>query len=100
MAESQAKDYPNRFPAGGAIAQVYGLTNVMFALGFVAGPWEPASSTKNFDWAATVLLLALVTVVSSVPTMLWLGRTGFKEGTKATASVGAIVAIKGETLVV
>jgi hypothetical protein len=38
MAESQAIDYLNCFPAGGAIAQVYGLMNIMFALGFVAGP--------------------------------------------------------------
>lgn len=72
MAESQAMDYPDRFLAGGAIAQVYGLTNVMFALGFVAGPLGAGFVYRKFGWAATVLLLALVTVISSVPTMLWL----------------------------
>lgn len=100
MAESQAMDYPDRFPAGGAIAQVYGLTNVMFALGFVAGPLGAGFVYRKFGWAATVLLLALVTVISSVPTMLWLGRTGTKEGTNATAAVGAVIAVKDETQVV
>ncbi|KAH3617290.1 hypothetical protein KXW67_006338 [Aspergillus fumigatus] len=86
--------------AGGAIAQVYGLTNVMFALGFVAGPLGAGFVYRKFGWAATVLLLALVTVISSVPTMLWLGRTGTKEGTNATAAVGAVIAVKDETQVV
>ncbi|EAL86731.1 putative MFS multidrug transporter [Aspergillus fumigatus Af293] len=99
MAESQAMDYPDRFPAGGAIAQVYGLTNVMFALGFVAGPLGAGFVYQKFGWAATVLLLALVTVISSVPTMLWLGRTR-TEGTNATAPVGAVVTVKDETQVV
>lgn len=48
MAESQAIDYPDRFPAGGAIAQVYGLTNVMFALGFVAGPLRAGFIYQKF----------------------------------------------------
>ncbi|KAH1558923.1 hypothetical protein KXX17_006429 [Aspergillus fumigatus] len=92
--------HDDRFPAGGAIAQVYGLTNVMFALGFVAGPLGAGFVYRKFGWAATVLLLALVTVISSVPTMLWLGRTGTKEGTNATAAVGAVIAVKDETQVV
>ncbi|RHZ43322.1 uncharacterized protein CDV56_101391 [Aspergillus thermomutatus] len=100
MAESQAIDYPNRFAPGGATAQVYGLTNVMFALGFVAGPLRAGFVYQRLGWAATVLLLALVTVISSIPTMLWLGRARAKEGTNATAPVGAVVAVKDKTLVV
>jgi MFS family permease len=72
----------------------------MFALGFVAGPLGAGFVYQKFGWAATVLLLALVTVISSVPTMLWLGRTRTKEGTNATAAVGAVIAVKDETQVV
>ncbi|KAF4219059.1 hypothetical protein CNMCM5878_003914 [Aspergillus fumigatiaffinis] len=100
MAESQAIDYPNRFAPGGATAQVYGLTNVMFALGFVAGPLGAGFVYQRLGWAATVLLLALVTVISSIPTMLWLGRARAKDGTAATAPAGEVVAAKDETLVI
>jgi MFS family permease len=81
-------DYPDRFPAGGAITQVYGLTNVMFALSFIAGPLGAGFIYQKFGWAATVLLLALMTIISSVPTMLWLGRTRTKEGTMLRLLLG------------
>jgi MFS family permease len=74
--------------------------NVMFALGFVAGPLGAGFIYQKFGWAATVLLLALVTVISSVLIMLWLGRMRTKESTDVTAPVGAVVAVKDETQVV
>jgi hypothetical protein len=54
MAERQAMDYLDCFLAGGAIAQVYGLTNVMFALGFVAGLLGAGFIYQKFSWAVIV----------------------------------------------
>jgi hypothetical protein len=38
-----------------------------------------------------------MTVISSVPIMLWLGQMRTKESTNVMAPVGAVVAVKDET---
>jgi hypothetical protein len=64
MAESQAIDYPNRFPASG-------LTNVMFALGFVAGQGRPSQARSSMEKLKTILYSSTVMSKSNTVGLVW-----------------------------
>ncbi|RAL06469.1 MFS general substrate transporter [Aspergillus homomorphus CBS 101889] len=93
-AQTKTENQPHYFTPGGAIAQVYGLTNVMFALGFVAGPLGAGLMYRRFGWTATVLLLASITFASAIPTILWLDRKSEVVGLPTTLPVGSVVEVK------
>ncbi|GFF57083.1 hypothetical protein IFM51744_09086 [Aspergillus udagawae] len=74
LASAGASGYSVRLGNGFAISQVYGLTNVMSALGFVIGPLLARSIYERSGWTALVLLLASVSITSTIPTALWMGQ--------------------------
>jgi MFS family permease len=74
VASAGARAYPVRLGNGFAITQVYGLTNVMSALGFVIGPLFARFIYQRSGWTALVLLLASVSIASTIPKMLWMGQ--------------------------
>jgi hypothetical protein len=74
VASAGARGYPVRLGNGFAITQDYGLTNVMSALGFVIGRLFARFIYQRVGWTALVLLLASVSVASTIPTVLWMGQ--------------------------
>jgi MFS family permease len=71
VADLQARHCPSKFAHGGAIASVYALTNIMFALGFVVGPLAAGFTFAHVGWEAVSLLLAIVTLVGTIPSLIW-----------------------------
>nr|MDZ8282913.1 MFS transporter [Nostoc sp. ChiSLP01] len=66
-------------PQRGLVAQVYGFTNVMFALGFVIGPLFGAFIYQRCGWAAFTLVLGAIPTASALPTFLWTGNDGSRK---------------------
>ncbi|KAL2847254.1 MFS general substrate transporter [Aspergillus pseudoustus] len=72
-AEIQALERPHRFRQG-FLAHVYGLTNIMFASGFVLGPIGAGFLYQRFGWITVALLLGIGTIACSLPTIIWMQR--------------------------
>ncbi|KAL5366286.1 major facilitator superfamily domain-containing protein [Aspergillus floccosus] len=71
-AELQARRKQGRIGSNGAISQVYGLTNIMFAIGFVFGPLLAGFTYQHIGWRAVSVFLAVVTMACLVPTAIWI----------------------------
>lgn len=85
LASAGTTSCPVRLGNGSAIIQVYGLTKGMSALGI--GPVLTRFIYQRAAWTALVLLLASVSIASTIPTALWMGREvkrwpGGREGEK------------------
>lgn len=63
-------------PQRGLVAQVYGFTNVMFALGFVIGPLFGGFIYQRCGWVAFTIVLGAIPTASALPTFLWTGNDG------------------------
>jgi MFS family permease len=74
LASAGTTSCPVRLGNGSAIIQVYGLTNGMSALGFVIGPVFARFIYQQSGWTALVLLLASISIASTIPTALWMGQ--------------------------
>jgi MFS family permease len=75
VADIQTRHCPSKFSRGGAIASVYALTNIMFALGFVVGPLATGFTFAHLGWEAVSLLLAVITLIGTVPSLIWTERS-------------------------
>lgn len=74
-----AKRPPGYFGKGGAYAQAYGLFNMSFAGGSMAGPLLAGLIRAHSGWGTTTLVLGCVSAVSAIPTLIWGGGSIFKE---------------------
>ncbi|KAL1302671.1 hypothetical protein AAFC00_003035 [Neodothiora populina] len=74
-----AKRPPGYFGKGGAYAQAYGLFNMSFAAGSMAGPLLAGLIKAHSGWGTTTLVLGCVSAFSVVPTVIWGGGSIFKE---------------------
>ncbi|PYI27909.1 MFS general substrate transporter [Aspergillus indologenus CBS 114.80] len=86
--EKEARN-PHIFGKGGAMALAYGILNVAFAAGTIAGPFFAGFIRESAGWATMTWALALVTGVSAVPVVLLLG--GFllqRKGSSEKMDVG------------
>ncbi|RAK79120.1 MFS transporter [Aspergillus fijiensis CBS 313.89] len=70
--EKEARN-PHIFGKGGAMALAYGILNVAFAAGTIAGPFFAGFIRQTAGWATMTWALALVTGLSAVPVVLLLG---------------------------
>lgn len=74
-----AKRPPGFFGKGGAIAQAYGLFNMAFAAGSMAGPLLAGLINQKYGWGTTTLVLGCLSAGTAVPTVIWSGGSIFKE---------------------
>lgn len=74
-----AKRPKGYFGKGGAYAQAYGLFNMSFAAGSMAGPLLAGLIKAHKGWGTTTLVLGCLSAASAVPTFLWGGGSVFKE---------------------
>lgn len=58
---------------GGAYAQAYGLFNMAFAGGCLVGPLLAGFVVEQSGWATMGWVLGLLSAVTFVPTLLWMG---------------------------
>jgi MFS family permease len=58
---------------GGAYAQAYALFNVAFAAGCMIGPLLAGFIVQERDWATMSWVLGLLSGITAVPTVLWVG---------------------------
>lgn len=70
---------PGFFGSGGAYAQAYGLFNMAFAGGSMAGPLLAGLVKQRAGWGTTTLVLACVSAVSALPTLIWSGGSISKQ---------------------
>lgn len=64
---------PGMFGRGGAYAQAYGLFNMAFAAGSLVGPIWSGSLVERAGWGTATWTLALLSGVSGVPILLFIG---------------------------
>jgi MFS family permease len=67
------------FGTGGAYAQAYGLFNMAFAGGCLAGPLLAGFIVEDKGWSVMALVLGILSAVTSIPAFLWLGGWMFKK---------------------
>ncbi|KAF2853652.1 MFS transporter-like protein [Plenodomus tracheiphilus IPT5] len=72
-----AKGHPG-FGKGGAYAQAYALFNVAFAAGCMIGPLLAGFIAEAKGWGTMAWVLGLLSGISAVPALLWLGGWFFK----------------------
>lgn len=73
--EAEKKDV---FGQGGAMALAYGVLNSAFAAGTIIGPFFAGYVRNNAGWGTMAWALAVLTGVSAVPTLLFLGGAIWK----------------------
>ncbi|RAH57682.1 MFS transporter [Aspergillus piperis CBS 112811] len=84
VAEKEAQD-PDIFGKGGAMALSYGILNSAYAAGTIVGPFFAGFIRENAGWKTMTWALALLTGVSGVPILLFLGGFLFKKKRSETA---------------
>ena len=70
---AKEKKVPGLFKSGGVYAQAYGLFNVAYAAGSLLGPLWAGFVTQAVGWGTMAWTLGLFSVVSAVPTFIWVG---------------------------
>ncbi|TKA76737.1 hypothetical protein B0A49_02707 [Cryomyces minteri] len=73
VVEAKEKKRPGLFGPAGAYAQAYGLFNVAFAGGCLVGPLWAGMVNERAGWGTMAWSLALLSLVSAVPTVIWTG---------------------------
>ena len=71
--EIRTKANPCQYSAGGAVGQAYGLSNFFYSLGFTVGPLLTGFTYEAAGWGNMVLVLGILSVVSTIPTVLCTG---------------------------
>ena len=74
-----AKSPPGSFGTNGAFASAYGLFNMAFAAGSMAGPLLAGLVKQRAGWGTTMLVLGCVSIASAIPTVIWCGGSIFKQ---------------------
>ncbi|THC97338.1 hypothetical protein EYZ11_003172 [Aspergillus tanneri] len=76
----QAKEErtPDIFGKGGAMALAYGLLNSAFSAGTIIGPFFAGFIRQSAGWGTMAWAIAILTGVSTIPTLLCLGGFWFK----------------------
>lgn len=69
---------PGYFGKGGAYAQAYGLFNMAFAGGSMAGPLLAGLVNQKYGWGTTTLVLGCLSAGTALPTVIWSGGSIFK----------------------
>ncbi|KAJ6010915.1 hypothetical protein N7451_002327 [Penicillium sp. IBT 35674x] len=64
---------PDSFGRGGAMALAFGLTNMSFAAGNLIGPFFAGFIRQSAGWGTMGWAMGLITGVSSVPVLLFMG---------------------------
>ncbi|RAL01253.1 MFS transporter [Aspergillus ibericus CBS 121593] len=86
LVEEKETQNPNIFGKGGAMALSYGILNAAFAAGTIVGPFFAGFIRKSAGWGTMTWALALLTGVSGVPTLLFLGGFFFKKRSEPASS--------------
>ncbi|KAK5007264.1 hypothetical protein LTR16_000947, partial [Cryomyces antarcticus] len=73
VVEAKEKKRPGLFGPAGAYAQAYGLFNVAFAGGCLVGPLWAGMVNERAGWGTMAWSLALLSLVSAAPTVIWAG---------------------------
>jgi MFS family permease len=73
IVEAKEAEQPGIFGANGAIAQAYGLFNFAWALGSLVGPLWAGLVNQRVGWTIMSWSLALLSLVSSIPMLIWTG---------------------------
>ncbi|PWY68410.1 MFS transporter [Aspergillus heteromorphus CBS 117.55] len=68
---------PNVFGKGGAMALAYGILNTAYAAGMIVGPFFAGFIRDDVGWGTMTWALGLLTGVSGVPILLFLGGSVF-----------------------
>ncbi|KAL4971929.1 MFS transporter [Aspergillus desertorum] len=72
-------EVPGRFGRGGAVAFSFGLSNMAFAAGSLAGPFFAGYIRQNATWGTMGWALGVITGVTSVLALLWSGARILKK---------------------
>lgn len=64
---------PDSFGRGGAVALAFGLSNMGFAAGSLIGPFFAGFIRQNAGWATMGWAMGLITGVSAIPILLFMG---------------------------
>ncbi|KAK6334069.1 hypothetical protein TWF696_002571 [Orbilia brochopaga] len=71
--EAKEQEVPGIFGKGGAVALAFGLIGMGFAAGSLVGPVLAGFIRLRAGWGAMGWALGLITGVSSLPTLLFMG---------------------------
>ncbi|OOF99250.1 hypothetical protein ASPCADRAFT_42715 [Aspergillus carbonarius ITEM 5010] len=79
IVEEKEAQNPNIFGKGGAMALSYGILNAAFAAGTIVGPFFAGFIRQSAGWKTMTWALALLTGISGIPILLFLGGFLFKK---------------------
>jgi MFS family permease len=83
---------PQQYSVDGAVGQAYGLLNLFYALGLTVGPLLAGFVYEAAGWGNMVLVLAIMSAASSIPTILCTGGYIWKRPILERADVNDSVA--------
>lgn len=64
---------PRQYSADGAVGQAYGLLNLFYAVGVTVGPLLTGFVYEAAGWGNMVLVLAVLSAISTIPTLVCTG---------------------------
>jgi MFS family permease len=73
IVQEKEAELPGAFGKGGAMALAYGILNSAFAAGSIVGPFLAGFIREKAGWGTMAWVLGLLTGVSSIPVLLFLG---------------------------
>jgi len=73
IVDAKEKERPGSFGSNGAYAQAYGLFNTAYAAGCLVGPIWAGLLEEKKGWGTVTWTLALLSAVSTIPTLLFTG---------------------------
>jgi MFS family permease len=73
IVQEKEAELPGAFGKGGAMALAYGILNSAFAAGSIAGPFLAGFIREKAGWGTMAWVLGMLTGVSSIPVLLFLG---------------------------
>lgn len=83
--EEKEQETPNIFGKGGTVALAFGLTSMGFAAGNLVGPVFAGFIRLQAGWGAMGWALGLITGVSSLPTLFFMGGWILREPVRSGA---------------
>jgi MFS family permease len=73
IVQEKEDELPGAFGKGGAMALAYGILNSAFAAGSIVGPFLAGFIREKAGWSTMAWVLGLLTGVSSIPVLIFLG---------------------------
>ena len=95
--EIRVQTNPRQYSPDGAVGQAYGLLNLFYSVGVTVGPLLTGFLYEASGWGNMVLVLGILSIVSTIPTILCIGGYIWKKEKSQSNDVLELAAVSRDT---